>query len=80
MYGKSDFYRSPSVNADKAYSASSQVGNAFNEIFRAIGKVLWIIVRIFLILLGVAIVVAGFLGIVSFIMIFIFKYPGCFLN
>jgi len=78
MYGKSDFYRSPSVNADKAYSASSQVGNAFNEIFRAIGKVLWIIIRIFLILLGVSIVVAGFLAIISFIMIFIFKLPGAF--
>lgn len=78
LYGKSDFYRSPSVNADKVYTSSSQVGNAFNEIFRAIGKILWIIVRIFLILIGVSIVVAGFLAIISFIMVFIFRLPGAF--
>jgi len=78
LYSKSDFYRNSSVNSSRAYSASSQVGNAFNEIFRAIGKVMWIIVRVILILLGVSIVVAGFLTIVSFIMVFIFKYPGAF--
>lgn len=77
-FEKTGFYRSPAGNKVKAYSATSEVGNAFNEIFRAIGKVLWIIVRVILILFGVSLVVAGFLAIISFIMIFIFKLPGAF--
>lgn len=56
----------------------SGVGNAFNEVFRAIGKVLFIILRIFLILAGITFVLCGFLTLVSFIMVFFFQYPGYF--
>jgi len=58
--------------------ATSGVGNAFNEVFRAIGKVLFIIVRIFLIIVGVSFVIGGFTALVSFVMVFFFKYPGYF--
>ena len=60
------------------YYNNSRVGNALNEIFTAIGKVCYIIIRIFLIVIGAAFVVTGFLAILSFVMIFFFKYPGAF--
>jgi hypothetical protein len=59
-------------------NSPSRLGNALNEVFRAIGKVIYIIVRIFLIIIGVIFVLTGFLFILSFIMIFVFKYPGVF--
>ncbi len=56
----------------------SRVGHAFNEVFKAFGKVFYIIVRIFLIIFGTSLVLAGFLAILTFIMVFVFKYPGAF--
>lgn len=58
--------------------ATSGVGNAFNEVFRAIGKVFFIIMRIFLIIIGISFVIGGFITLVSFVMVFFFKYPGYF--
>jgi phage shock protein PspC (stress-responsive transcriptional regulator) len=57
---------------------TSRVGNALNEIFMAIGRVIYLIVRIFLIIIGVAFVLTGFLALLTFITVFIFKYPGSF--
>jgi len=54
------------------------IGNAFNEIFRALGKACIIILRIFMIFMGVVLVIIGFLAIVAFLAIFIFRYPGLF--
>lgn len=56
----------------------SRVGSAFNEVFRALGKAIYIIVRVFLIILGVSFLLAGFLTLVSYVMIFFFRYPGYF--
>jgi phage shock protein PspC (stress-responsive transcriptional regulator) len=58
--------------------AGSGVGSAFNEVFRALGKAFYIIVRVFLIIIGVSFVLTGFLALVSFVMIFFFRYPGYF--
>jgi hypothetical protein len=66
----------PSYN--KGYYNTSGIGNAINEVFRAIGRVLYIALRIFLIILGIAFVLIGFLFILSFVMILVFKYPGSF--
>jgi phage shock protein PspC (stress-responsive transcriptional regulator) len=90
MYG-SDDYLTASQKRNSGYAlasgtqsrtatrpAVSGVGNAFNEVFRAIGKVLYIILRIFLIIIGISFVVGGFVTLVSFVMIFFFKYPGYF--
>ncbi len=60
------------------YTYSTKVGSAFNEVFRAIGKVLFVIVRIILIIIGVTFVLSGFTALFSFIIIFVFKYPGSF--
>jgi phage shock protein PspC (stress-responsive transcriptional regulator) len=60
------------------YYNTPKIGNAFNEVFRAIGKVFYIILRIFLIVIGVTFVLTGFIAILSFVMIFVFKYPGAF--
>jgi phage shock protein PspC (stress-responsive transcriptional regulator) len=90
MYGRDDYhtaarkrnsgYSFSSVDSGHTISgpAGSGVGNAFNEVFRALGKVLFIIVRIFLILVGITFVLSGFVALVSFIMVFFFKYPGYF--
>jgi len=90
MYGRDDF-RSPRQKPTSGYSfasgdatqtapgqAGSGVGNAFNEVFRAIGKVIFIILRIFLILIGISFVLCGFIALVSFVMVFFFHYPGYF--
>ena len=60
------------------YNNTSRVGNAIDEVFRAIGRVCYIILRIFLIIVGVVFVLMGFLFILSFVMVFVFKYPGVF--
>ena len=78
MYGQSYIHAVYPGRETKPYTATTDFGNAVNEIFRAVGKILRIFVRIILIVTGVAIVVAGFLAIVAFIMIFIFNYPGAF--
>ena len=88
MYG--DVYQSAQsqTNGQNRYSATnsplygtehdrkSPIGNAVNEVFRAIWKVCYIIIRIILIIIGVALVLTGFLAILCFVMVFIFKYPG----
>ena len=90
MYGRDDYHTAAQKiksgyslkSGDSGYTPSGQagshVGNAFNEVFRALGKVLFIIVRIFLILVGITFVLCGFMALVSFIMVFFFKYPGYF--
>jgi len=89
MYG-SDDYLTAAQKRNSGYAlasgsqartagpATSGVGNAFNEVFRAIGKVLFIILRIFLIIVGISFVIGGFITLVSFVMVFFFKYPGYF--
>ena len=90
MYG--DGYRSASSRARQPGSAASfgarvnstgntgtsGVGNAFNEVFKALGKVCFILVRVFLIIIGITFVLSGFVAIISFIMVFFFRYPGYF--
>jgi phage shock protein PspC (stress-responsive transcriptional regulator) len=90
MYGRDDYHTAAQklksgyslTSGDSGYTTSGQpgshVGNAFNEVFRALGKVLFIIVRIFLILVGITFVLTGFIALVSFIMVFFFNYPGYF--
>jgi phage shock protein PspC (stress-responsive transcriptional regulator) len=58
--------------------SASNVGNAFNEVFRAVGNVLFVIVRIFLIMIGVVFVLGGFFTLVTVIMVFFFRYPDYF--
>ena len=73
-----NIYVSSAPLYNSGYNNTSRVGNAFNEIFRAIGRVCYIILRIFLIIIGVLLVLTGFLFILSFVMVFVFKYPGAF--
>jgi phage shock protein PspC (stress-responsive transcriptional regulator) len=63
---------------NSSYYNRSGVSNAFNEIFGAVGRVCFIIFRIFMIVFGIFFVLTGFLFILSFVMIFVFKYPGAF--
>jgi phage shock protein PspC (stress-responsive transcriptional regulator) len=70
-------YHSTSEPYSSTYS-TSRLGNAFNEIFRAIGRVCFVIFRIFMIIIGVIFVLTGFLAILSLLMIFVFKFPWAF--
>jgi phage shock protein PspC (stress-responsive transcriptional regulator) len=85
MYGSS-YHSSHSVNREpdgsysNRYDSSTKIGNAFNEVFRAIGSVFYIIFRIFMIIVGVTLVVTGFLTIVTLLMVFVFKLPWAFSN
>jgi phage shock protein PspC (stress-responsive transcriptional regulator) len=58
------------------YNGFNRFGNAINEIFRAIGKCFVIFFRIILIIIGVMFVITGFLSLISFIVIFFFRFPG----
>jgi phage shock protein PspC (stress-responsive transcriptional regulator) len=59
---------------------NSGIGNAVNEIFRAFGRVFHVFFRVIFIIIGTSFVLAGFLAIFSFVMIFIFRYPGALSN
>ena len=52
------------------------VGNAFNEIFMAIGKFFYIFFRIIVIIIGISFVLAGFASLLAFIMVMFFRYPA----
>jgi phage shock protein PspC (stress-responsive transcriptional regulator) len=69
-------YSTDSSENNSDYYSTSKIGNAINEVFRAIGRVCYIVLRVFLIIIGVVFVLTGFLVILSFVMIFVFKYPG----
>ena len=56
----------------------SRIGNAFDEIFKAVVRVLFVLVRVILIILGVSLVIGAFLALVTFVIVFIFKIPGAF--
>ena len=71
-------YSTDAPTYNKGYYQTSRIGNAFNEVFRAIGRVLYIVLRIFLIIFGIAFVLIGFLLILSFVMILVFKFPGSY--
>jgi phage shock protein PspC (stress-responsive transcriptional regulator) len=60
------------------YATTSKIGRATNEVFRALGRVLFIFVRIILIIFGISLLLTGFLALFTFIMIFVFHYPGAF--
>jgi phage shock protein PspC (stress-responsive transcriptional regulator) len=88
LFGKnfgSETYRqkqtnSFSSNVNPYYNTGNEgpgrVGNALNEIFRAIGNGLYIFFRIILIMIGISFVLAGFASLLAFIAAFFFRYPG----
>jgi phage shock protein PspC (stress-responsive transcriptional regulator) len=83
MYG-SAYHAASSLNRQAdgkyydGYTGTSKIGNAFNEVFRAIGRVFYITFRIFMIIIGLIFVLMGFLAIISLLMIFVFKMPWAF--
>jgi phage shock protein PspC (stress-responsive transcriptional regulator) len=74
MYGKA-------YSRKKRYGLSygtSGIGNTINTIFRAVGKLIFIFFRVLLIIIGAALVLAGFSTLAAFVIVFVFKYPGTF--
>ena len=71
-----DFDQNETVKDAPVYVSQKKRMYAINEVFRALGRVCYIVLRIFLIMTGVLFVLTGFLFILSFIMVFVFKYPG----
>lgn len=86
LYGESfhsEAYKNRQINEyattvtnGRVNTPASNVGNAFNEIFRAIGKFFFIIFRIFTIAFGVLFVITGFTALLAFILILFVKNPG----
>ena len=76
QYAGSDRVGAPSYN--KGYYQSSRIGSALNEAFRAVGRVLFIALRIFLIIVGAMLLLTGFTFLLTFVLIFVFKMPGAF--
>lgn len=52
--------------------------SGLNEIVHAFGRVFYLAFRIFFILIGLSLLLAGFFAILSFILVFFVKYPGVF--
>ncbi len=78
MYGNA-YYSSTRQNRQPGnYTSIPGAGNVINEVFMAFGKVFFIVLRIILIIIGTALVLTGFLAILSFVMVFLFHYPGSF--
>lgn len=75
MYGTMQNLAKPGQSFN---TTGDKIGNAFDAVFKATGKVMFLIVRIFLIIMGVFLVVAAFLLLLSFVMITVFHYPGAF--
>lgn len=75
MYGSENVEKT--MNS-RAFTSESSFGNSLNEIFRAFGKFFFILFRIVLVMLGVSIVLTGFLAVLAFMMVFVFHYPGAF--
>ncbi|MGD0342798.1 MAG: PspC domain-containing protein [Bacteroidales bacterium] len=75
MYGGQ---HNPAMPQEWDHRSGNRLGHVINEVFRALGKVCYIFVRVLLIVFGTGIVLAGFLAMLSFIMVFVFKYPGAF--
>lgn len=76
MYGKSYLSKR---NADGTFNRNnSAFSNGLNEVIRAFGKVFYVIFRIILIIFGTSLVLTGFLSILTFMMVFVFKIPDAF--
>ena len=56
----------------------NKVASAFDVIFKGLGKFLFIAARVILIIFGVSLVLTGFLGLLTFVMVTLFNYPGAF--
>jgi phage shock protein PspC (stress-responsive transcriptional regulator) len=56
----------------KASEGASAVGNAINEVFRAIGKFFVILFRVILAIIGIAFIIAGFSTLFSFLFLSVF--------
>jgi phage shock protein PspC (stress-responsive transcriptional regulator) len=79
MYGSE--YSEKMANAgtySTDFNNGSHFGNGLNEVFKAFGKFFFILFRIVLAMLGVSIMLTGFLSVIAFMMIFVFHYPGAF--
>ncbi len=61
-------------------SHSGELTGALNSFFTVIGTILKICFRVIIAITGVALVVLGFIMLLSFVMIFYFKYPFSFLT
>ncbi|HOF19704.1 MAG TPA: hypothetical protein PLO24_00475 [Bacteroidales bacterium] len=60
------------------FTESSRAGNAFNEMFRALGNIFWLVIRAVIVLAGLSFIVAGFFAAAAFIMVFVFRFPGIY--
>ncbi len=73
---KTEFYSSGVGSENQVNKKAKNVGGAFNEIFKALGKFFFIFFRIITIIIGISFVIIGFITILTLILVFFFKNPG----
>lgn len=78
MYGSSYYARRNPDGTASYRNASSGLSNGVNEVIGAIGKVFYIIFRIFLVFIGTVLLITGFLSILTYLMVFVFRIPEAF--
>jgi phage shock protein PspC (stress-responsive transcriptional regulator) len=75
---KRELYGSSYYSRQDKTAPFNQQESGLNEVISSIGKVFYIILRIFMAAFGITILITGFLLLLAFIMIFILKIPGAF--
>lgn len=75
MYGTGNNLAHPD---SRGSDGTNKIGKAFDVIFRTLGKFFYVLARVLLIVLGVCLVLTGFLGLVTFAMLTLFHYPDAF--
>lgn len=78
MYGSAYYTRRNTDGTGSYRSNPSTLSNGLNEVLSAIGKVFYIIFRIFLVFIGTVLLITGFLFILTYLMVFVFKIPEAF--
>jgi len=83
LYGENFSKRRSGRKNENSEFRENRAGNAagaLNEVFRAVGKFFYVLLRVFLVAFGVCFVLSGFAFLVTFILIFFFRYPFFSIN
>jgi phage shock protein PspC (stress-responsive transcriptional regulator) len=71
------YERRRKMTGGNSYSyKTTMLGNAINEIFRAVKNIVCLIVRAILVIIGTTLVIAGFAMLLSFLFVFLIKIPA----
>lgn len=71
------YERRRKMTGGNAYSyKTTGLGNAINEMFKAVKNVLYVMARVILVIIGIASLITGFAMLLSFLFVFLIKIPA----